>query len=121
MVQAVLWVLRELVCSLSEELRSKTVIVEVFFLLLFLLSWRVELWITFCIFLPGISAAWPCGRIEQEAEAFCDQGDVEARRRDFPCLLFTWSTVKTEHYPGHYSESCKHGQVATKPYERRIA
>ena len=52
---------------------------------------------------------------------FCDKGDIEARHEDFPCLLFAWSTVKTEHYPGHYSESCKHGQVATKPYERMVA
>lgn len=90
--------------------------VEVFFLVLFLLLASVDKWITLHF---GISAARPCGRIEQEAEAFCDKGDVEARRKDFPCLLFTWSTVKTEHYPGHYSESCKNGQVAT-PTKRRI-
>jgi len=102
-------------------MRSEFAVVEIFFLLLFLLAWRVELWITFLFALPGISAAWPCGRIEQEAEAFRAQGDVEARHEDFPCLLFTWSTVKTEHYPGHYSESCKRGQVATKPYGRMVA
>ncbi len=108
--------LRVLVCSSLEEMRSEFVLAEVFFLVLFLLAWRVELWITFCVALPGISAAWPCGRIEQEAEVFCDKGDVEARHEDFPCLLFApWSTVKTGHYPGHYSESCKRGQVATKP------
>ena len=102
-------------------MRSEFAVVEIFFLLLFLLAWRVELWITFLFALPGISVAWPCGRIEQEAEAFRDEGEVEARHRDFPCLLFTWSTVKTEHYPGHYSESCKRGQVATQPYRRRVA
>ena len=90
-------------------------------MVLFLLLRGVEMWITFRVALPGISAARPCGRIEQEAEVFCAKGDVEARHRDFPCLLFTWSTVKTEHYPGHNSESCKKGQVATKAYERRVA
>ena len=102
-------------------MRSELVIVEIFFLLLFLLAWCVELWITFRVVLLAFSAAWPCGRIEQEAEAICAKGHCEARRQDFPCLLFAWSTVKTGHYPGHYSESCKNGQVATKLYGRIVA
>ncbi len=79
------------------------------------------MWITQFRDVLAILLAGPCERIEQEAEVFCDEGDVEARHEDLPCLLFAWSTVKTEHYPGHYSESCKRGQVATKPYRRRIA
>ena len=95
--------------------------VELFFLVLFLLWADVEMWITQFRDVLAILLAGPCERIEQEAEVFCDEGDVEARHEDLPCLLFAWSTVKTEHYPGHYSESCKRGQVATKPYRRRIA
>ena len=101
-------------------MRSELVVVGVFFLLLFLLLGAVDMWITFCAVLLGTSAAWPCGRIEQEAEAICVKGYYEARHRDFPCLLFAWSTVKTGHYPGYYSGSCKRGQVATKPLYRRM-
>jgi hypothetical protein len=94
-------------------MRSKFIIVVLFFLLLFLLEGCVDLWITFCIGFSAISVAWPCGRIEQEAEAFDSKGHYEARSEDFPCLLFAWSTVKTGHYLGHNSELCKDGQVAT--------
>ena len=94
-------------------MRSEIVIVVVFFLLLFLLCIGVDLWITF-----GISVTGPCGRIEQEAEAFDPRGLLEARPVDFPCFLFAWSTVKTEHYLGHNSEFCKQGQVATSPTRR---
>ena len=84
-------------------MRSDPVIVALFFFLLFLLERGVEMWITFPMTLPSISATGPCGRIEQEAEAFCAKGQCEARHGDIPCLLFAWSTVKTGHYPGHYS------------------
>ena len=97
-------------------MRSEIVIVAVFFLLLFLLRIGVDLWITF-----AISVMRPCGRIEQEAEAFDPMGHLEARPVDFPCLLFAWLTVKTEHYLGHHSEFCKHGQVATSLIRRSLS
>jgi hypothetical protein len=75
-------------------MRSEPVVVVFFFLALFLLLTSVELWITSRIVLPDTSVAWLCDRIEQEAEAVRVQGQCEARRRDFPCLLFAWSTVK---------------------------
>jgi hypothetical protein len=99
-------------------MRSKSVIVDIFFLLLFLLVGLVGLWITFCIGCLAISVAWPCGRIEQEAEAIDPVGELEARPEDLPCLLFAWFTVKTGHYLGHNSELCKDGQVATSPTRR---
>lgn len=82
-------------------MRSETVIVEVFFLLLFLLLAGVDMWIT-----QDISVAWPCGRIEQEAVVVraWDRLCAQVRHRDIPRLLFACYTVKTEHYPGHYSE-----------------
>ena len=110
-----------LVCYSAVEKRSEPVIAVLFFLLLFLLDWSVEMWITFLMKLTAISVPRPCGRIEQEAEAFRVKGkhNAQARRRDFPCLLFTnVVATKTGHYPGHYSESCKNGQVATKPTRR---
>ena len=57
------------------------------------------MWITF-----AISVARPCGRIEQEAEAFCawDRHGAQVRREAIPRLLFTCSTMKTGHYLGHY-------------------
>ena len=97
-------------------MRSEIVIAVVFFLLLFLLRIGVDLWITF-----GISVTRPCGRIEQEAEAFDPRGLLKARPVDFPCFLFAWSTVKTEHYLGHDSEFCKHGQVATSPIRKSLS
>jgi hypothetical protein len=110
-----------LVCYSAVEMRSEIVIVALFFLVLFLLLRGVEMWITpdadFLIF----SVARRCGRIEQGAEAIHGRGDVEARKGDAPCLLFAWFTVKTGHYPGHYSESCKKGRVTTKLYEEMVA
>ena len=97
-------------------MRSKIVIAAVFFLLLFLLLKGVYMWITF-----AISVTRPCGRIEQEAEAFDPRGPLEARPVDLPCLLFTWLTVKTEHYLGHNSEFCKHGQVTTSLIRRSLS
>ena len=102
-------------------MRSEFVIVGVFFLLLFLLLVCVGLWITSRINIFAISVAWPCGRIEQEAEAVNPVGHCEARPEDFPCLLFACFIVKTGHYLGHYSELCKDGQVSTKPYRRIVA
>jgi len=99
-------------------MRSESVIVAVFFLLLFLLTERVGLWITFCIGFSAFSVAWPCGRIEQEAEAIDPVGECEARPEEFPCLLFAWFTVKTGHYLGHNSELRKDGQVTTSLIRR---
>ena len=86
---------------------------RVFFLVLFLLFVAVGMWITCFRFRLGILLAGPCEKIEHEAEARGSMGYAEARCEVFPCLVFAWSTVKTGHYPGHYSESCKDGQVAT--------
>ena len=95
-------------------MRSRFVVaVEVFFLVLFLLFIAVDMWITLPRDVRRILLAGPCEKIEHEAEALSSKGYCEARCEDFPCLVFTWSTVKTGHYPGHYSESCKDGQVAT--------
>jgi len=84
-----------------------------FFLVLFLFVGRCG-YVDKMRFLIGHSLlAWPCERMEQEAEAGDCRGLLEARDEDGPRLLFTWSAVKTGHYPGHYSESCKLGQAAT--------
>jgi len=99
-------------------MRSEEVAAVIFFLLLFLLVCRVDLWITFDVCFSAISVAWPCGRIEQEAEAIDPVGECEARPEEFPCLLFTWFTVKTGHYRGHNSELCKDGQVTTSLIRR---
>ena len=92
---------------------NESVVVVIFFLVLFLLLGGVEMWITPSVCFVTFSVAWRCGRIEQEAEAIHGRGDVEARKGDVPCLLFAWFTVKTGHYPGHNSESCKNGRVTT--------
>ena len=97
-------------------MRSEIVVAAIFFLLLFLLRIGVDMWITF-----AISVTWPRDRIEQEAEAFDPMGPLEARPVDFPCLLFAWSTVKTEHYLGHNSGLCKHGRVATSLIRRSLS
>ena len=105
-----------LVCSVQDVLRSEfAVAVGVFFLVLFLLWAAVDMWISRSHHVLAILLARPCEKIEHEAEAICAKGQREARHRDSPRLVFAWSTVKTGHYPGHYSESCKRGQVATKP------
>jgi hypothetical protein len=79
-----------LVCYPKQLECNKPVIVTIFFLALFLLLAGVDMWITF-----AISVARPCGRIEQEAEAFCawDRHGAQVRREAIPRLLFTCSTI----------------------------
>ena len=47
-----------------------------------------------------ILLARPCEKTEHEAEAIGVKGLSEARYRDSPRLVFSWSTWKTEHHLG---------------------
>ena len=103
-----------LVCSVGGLLRSESVAVVVFFFLALFLLWRaVDMWITSAASRANFSCRRALWQDRTGGRGDFPQGHCEARREDFPCLLFAWSTVKTGHYPGLYSESCKTGQVAT--------
>ena len=59
------------------EMRGTVIVVEVFFLVLFLLWMAVDRWMNVHllrreVFLP----AWPCGKIEQEAETVFPKGTL---------------------------------------------